>query len=62
MKKFFINVLIFIIILIGWTSTALYFKLPGFNWYHYILGIVVQIILLPALFWWKDYFYELFDI
>lgn len=60
MKKFFVILLILIVLGIGYLSTAYYFIIPKFQWYHILLLLGSHIITVPAIIFWKNYFYDLF--
>jgi hypothetical protein len=62
MKKFFITLLIFGVILLGNVCGAFLYMLKGFSWYHIIFMIGYWLLLIPAISWWKKFFYNLFEV
>lgn len=60
MKQFWAIFLTFLFFSIGTISIAFYYMLSGFLWYHVFLLLGSQIISLPALIFWEDYFTNLF--
>lgn len=62
MKKFYAWVLITIINLCGNVCMSLYMSIKGFEWYHILLMIGGWVIVIPAINWWRDYFFDLFNV
>lgn len=60
MKRFFAWVLIIIIFFIG--IFCFTFAMTTDGWVTILLMIGTTVITVPAMNWWKDYFYNLFDI
>lgn len=60
MKRFFAWVLIIIIFFVGIFCFTFGFTTDG--WVSILLMIGTIVITVPAMNWWKDYFYDLFDI
>ena len=46
----------FIVSFFGLICTALYWKLDGVYWYHFLLLFGSAIITAPAVWWWEEYF------
>lgn len=62
MKKFFVWSLIVMTLLIGTFCCISYLNVGGMQWYHLFLLAGAQILFIPALQWWRDFFYGLFDL
>ncbi len=44
-----------ILILVGQLSLMLYIKVSGLTWWHYVLLFISTVLLMvPALYYWKD--------
>ena len=62
MKKFFISLLIIGVVLLGNICGALLYTIGGFSWYHIIFIIGYWLLIIPAISWWQEFFYELFEV
>lgn len=62
MKKFFIYLLIIGVILLGNVCGALFYMIKGFSWYHIIFMIGYWLLIVPAISWWQEFLFNLFEI
>lgn len=58
MKNFFINLLSFIIFMVGYISIPMYFELHA--WYAIFPWLLSLIVCMPAIIWWNNYLKNLF--
>ena len=62
MKKLFTWMLIVSALFMGTVCYIGYLSLEKMQWYHLYLLAGAQLLFLPALMWWKRFFYDLFEI
>lgn len=62
MKTFFISILVILIFSTGIGCISLFVAVKGFGWYHIIFLIGTFLITIPALSWWREFLYKLFDV
>lgn len=62
MKKFYAWVLVYLISFVGMMCVGMIGNIAKKDWLGLLILIGSMVVAIPAINWWRDYFYKIFDI